>query len=167
MRRNLERIGLAGLFVFSLAAVAQAQCVTTCGKERWDIKTGCDAAAQAIHLDQVTDTTIAQLRELDPPEDIRHFEGRAAGVEDELFLLDATLTLFKSEADRDYHLVLRDHGKTMIAEIPNPECVIAHDRAPANTDRWGRRSAAGAERLPSSPGSLPPDRRGGCARSPG
>jgi hypothetical protein len=91
-----------------------------------------------IHLGHAIDTTIADLRGLQPPADIRHFQGRLAGVEDQRFVLDATLTMFKPEADKDYHLVIRDHGKTMIAEIPRPSCVTSsspfHDTIQATRD---------------------------------
>ena len=40
------------------------------------------------------------------------------------YTLHATLTLYKTEKDQDYHLVLTDSGgNTMIAEIPDPSCV--------------------------------------------
>src|ERR1700694_106511 len=114
------------LFLFT-AVTAFAQCVTTCGSERWNIKTGCDAAAADIDLDpgHALDTSIADLRDLDPPSDIRHFEGRAPGVEDQLFVIEGTLTMFKSESDNDLHLVLTDGSKSMIAEIPKPTCVTS------------------------------------------
>ena len=97
-----------------------------CGVERWSIKVGTDPDARQIDMSTVTDTTIHDLRQLTPPNDIKHFQGRATGVEDQLWELDATLTLFKTEADGDFHLVLQDdNGKTMIAEIPNPVCVAA------------------------------------------
>jgi hypothetical protein len=113
------------LTIILRAAVAMSQCVTTCGTERWNIKTGCDAGAGAINLDpgHALDTTVVQMRGLTQPANIHHLHGRAAGVEDQLFVLEATLTLFKLETDKDYHLVLRDQGKTMIAEIPRPNCL--------------------------------------------
>ena len=126
------------LVVIAVASGAFGQCVTSCGSERWDIKTGCDSGAAAIDLGHAIDTTIADLRGLQPPADIRHFQGRLAGVEDQRFVLDATLTMFKPEADKDYHLVIRDHGKTMIAEIPRPSCVTNsspfHDAIHATRD---------------------------------
>ena len=44
-----------------------------------------------------------------------------------VFVVNATLTQFKKESDdSDYHLVLSDAaGKTMIAEIPHPDCVAS------------------------------------------
>jgi hypothetical protein len=108
-----------------VAASAFAQCVTSCGVERWDIKTGCDAAATSIDLNDAIDTTIADLRTLDPPPDIRHFQGRAAGVEDQVWVVEARLKLYKSESDKDYHLVIKTGQKSMIAEIPRPSCVVS------------------------------------------
>jgi hypothetical protein len=76
------RSAVLSCVIVLMSVSAFAQCVTTCGSERWDIKTGCDSAADDIDLDpeHALDTTIADLRDLDPPPDIRHFEGRAPGV---------------------------------------------------------------------------------------
>ena len=38
------------------------------------------------------------------------------------FIVTATLTGYKLEADSDYHLVISDGSRTMIAEIPLPSC---------------------------------------------
>src|SRR6266851_3733312 len=130
---------LAGTLIWLFAtSAAFGQCITTCGTERWDIKTGCDSAADSIDLDHATDTTIGDLRGLTPPDDIRHFQGRLPGVEDQQWVVEGTLTLFKPETDKDYHLVIKDKGKTMIAEIPKTSCVIPsspfHDDIQATRD---------------------------------
>jgi hypothetical protein len=47
-------------------------------------------------------------------------------VETTVWVVDATLTLYREEDDSDYHLILRDQaGNTMITEIPLPSCVGA------------------------------------------
>jgi hypothetical protein len=109
--------------VTAAAPVAQPQC----GTERWSTKIGTDAAAASINFDGVpVMTTVEDLRSRPAPKDIRHFVGRSSGIEDRLFAIDATLVLFKSEADGDLHLVLEGaSGETMIAEIPSPRCVPA------------------------------------------
>ena len=51
---------------------------------------------------------------------------RITGPETTLWVINATLTLFKLESDSDYHLVIQDaSGNTMITEIPSPSCVGA------------------------------------------
>jgi hypothetical protein len=133
------------LAVCIFAVPAFSQCVTTCGTERWPIKTGCDAQSGDVDVDNPVDTTIADLRKLPAPPGLHHLNTRVPDVEDKVFVIEATLTLFKSESDEDFHLVLSDHGKTMIAEIPNPSCVsddspfhgAIHDIRPCFADHFG------------------------------
>ena len=51
---------------------------------------------------------------------------RLSPVETTLYVVDATLTKYRFNDDSDYHLVLSDStGKTMIVEMPHPDCVGA------------------------------------------
>jgi hypothetical protein len=93
----------------------------SCGIERWDVKTGTDPAATNVDQTGVHPTTIAQLDALKPPVNPT---SRVAPVEDSVYQITATLTAYKIEADSDYHLALADDAKrTMIAEIPAPNCI--------------------------------------------
>ncbi len=98
-----------------------------CGVERWPIKTGTDADAQRVDLANPRNATVAELTALPPPHPIPP-SGRFGPTETTVFVVNATLTDYKfeggSHGDSDYHLVLQDeHGNTMIAEIPSPDCV--------------------------------------------
>jgi len=93
---------------------------TTCGVERWAVKTGIDPDAAKINTTPV-DSTIASLS-ADKAQ--RSPTTRVAPVETTEYRVTANLVLYKIEADSDYHLVLDDgKGHTMIAEIPAPSCV--------------------------------------------
>src|ERR1035437_3072227 len=91
-----------------------------CGVERWPVKTGTDADAKLVNLNNVTPTTIANLTTLAAPSD-KPENNRVQPTETTLFVLNATLTEYKLEDDSDYHLIFSDSvGKTMIAEVPSP-----------------------------------------------
>ncbi len=92
--------------------------VTACGVERWSVKTATDPGAAQINPAPV-DTTVADMGRLPVP---ANPTTRVAPLETTTYRVHAMLTLYKTEADSDYHLVLTDHGKTMIAEIPAPAC---------------------------------------------
>jgi len=94
-----------------------------CGVERWSVKTGTDADSGLVNLNNLTPTTIANLVALPAPPN-KPENNRVQPTETTEFTLNATLTQYKLEDDSDYHLVLSDAaGKTMIAEIPSPDCV--------------------------------------------
>ena len=94
---------------------------SSCGAERWAIKTGTDSQAGMVSLaSQVS--SIVQLSAVTPPPNI------STSVRYPLELLtyrlkNVTLTTVKMETDSDYHLVISDGTHTMIAEIPYPGCV--------------------------------------------
>lgn len=94
--------------------------------ERWAVKTGSDPGAHSIDAKKIAPTTIAALRSVPVPADIRHARNPDGGVETTIWAIDATLVGYKLEGDQDYHLVLSDaNNQTMIAEIPNPTAVDA------------------------------------------
>src|SRR2546426_5254069 len=123
MIKRLVRL-LALLCCVASATRALAQ---HCGKERWSVKTGTDASAQQVDLSNPKSTTIAELIALTPPNPIPK-DSRVAPAKTTVFVVNAMLTDYKleggSRGDSDYHLVLQDdQGKTMVAEIPSPNCV--------------------------------------------
>jgi uncharacterized membrane protein len=120
--RTFRRVWLL-LVVLSLLApsILRAQC----GVERWSVKTGTDPDAGKVNLNAPTSTTITAMRAFTAPNPIPP-NNRITGPETTLWVINATLTLFKLESDSDYHLVIQDaSGNTMITEIPSPSCVGA------------------------------------------
>src|SRR5215469_830293 len=94
-----------------------------CGVERWSVKSGTDADVSKVNLNAPTNTTITAMRAFTAPNPIPP-NNRITGPETTLWVINATLTLFKLESDSDYHLVIQDAaGNTMITEIPSPSCV--------------------------------------------
>lgn len=93
--------------------------------ERWPVKTGSDADAQALVNQVPTSATIAELIALAVPP-VLPPDGRSDGAEKTVWVLTATLQAFRSESDGDVHMVLADgQGNTMIAEIPRPGDITA------------------------------------------
>jgi uncharacterized membrane protein len=120
--RTFHRVWLL-LVVMSL--LAPSTLLAQCGVERWSVKTGTDADVSKINLNAPTTTTIAAMRAFTAPNPIPP-NNRITGPETTLWVINATLTLFKLESDSDYHLVIQDaSGNTMITEIPSPSCVGA------------------------------------------
>lgn len=96
---------------------------TACGVERWSVKTGIDRDARLVNLRSITPTNIIKMRSLTPPA-VLPTTSRIRPVETTVWSESAVLARFKMETDSDYHLVLSDTGgRTMIAEIPHPQCV--------------------------------------------
>ena len=114
---------LSCLLAICLGAMTPALQAQSCGVERWSVKTGTDPDAGLVNLSAGTSNTIATLRGWPTPSPIPA-NNRVAPYETTEWVLNATLTSYKSENDSDYHLVLQDAaGNTMIAEIPSPACV--------------------------------------------
>jgi hypothetical protein len=95
-----------------------------CGVERWPVKTGTDSQASSIDLTHASDTMIATLIGYPAPPNGGPMSSRIAPQETTQWRLrDVTLTGYKLEADSDFHLVVSDGHRTMIVEIPEPNCV--------------------------------------------
>lgn len=95
-----------------------------CGRERWDIKTGTDAAAGNVDLAQAQSTSIREMVHRPNPVTSRNGGARFAPVETTIWRIEARLVGYKAEEDSDLHLVVADDaGNTMIVELPSPDCV--------------------------------------------
>lgn len=99
-----------------------------CGSERWSVKTGTDVDAVNVQLNNITRATIDSLVKLPAPTtkelNSTYANSRISPYETNVYQIDATLTKYKLENDNDYHLVIQNSaGKTMIVEIPKPDCV--------------------------------------------
>jgi hypothetical protein len=106
---------------FCSSALVQAQC----GVERWSVKTGTDADVGKINLNSTTSTTIVNMRSPAAPNPIPA-NNRVSPWETTVWVINATMTVYKLESDSDYHIVIQDAaGNTMISEIPSPSCVAS------------------------------------------
>ncbi len=113
------------LLLAVLLLVVPTSLFAQCGVERWSVKTGTDADSGKVNLNAPTSTTITAMRAFTAPNPIPP-NNRITGPETTLWVINATLTLFKLESDSDYHLVIQDaSGNTMVTEIPSPSCVGA------------------------------------------
>ncbi|HZF13575.1 MAG TPA: hypothetical protein VFE33_32680 [Thermoanaerobaculia bacterium] len=120
--RARTRRGLIALAI-SICALSATPDLHACGVERWSVKTGTDADIGKINFASTTPQTIATMRSWTAPSPIPA-NNRVSPFETTVWVLNATLTLYKLETDQDYHLVLQDAGGlTLIAEIPAPSCV--------------------------------------------
>jgi hypothetical protein len=99
--------------------------VTSCGVERWSIKTGTDAGAKSVNQKAIVPANIFHLRSLPAPSS-PPVTSRVRPVETSVYSVSAILLRYKYETDSDIHLVIADKGgRTMIAEMPAPQCVGA------------------------------------------
>jgi hypothetical protein len=134
----MKRFWCGSLFLALLFLFLPVRALAQCGVERWSVKTGTDPDASLINLNSPTSTTIANLSAIPTPTLLPDNQ-RVQPTETTVWVLNATLTKFVLAYDSDYHMVLTDAaGRTMIAEIPSPNCVgpgsplavgIAHARA--------------------------------------
>jgi hypothetical protein len=94
-----------------------------CGVEAWAVKTMSDGAALEVDL-RPRATTLAALTALRPPGNLGT---RMPGAAMRTWRIRVRVLWQKLEGDSDVHLVLADlkTGRTMIAELPSPDCVGA------------------------------------------
>ncbi|MEA2345189.1 MAG: hypothetical protein QOF63_3358 [Thermoanaerobaculia bacterium] len=123
MQRFAAR-AVSSLFAVLLTFAAGAL-YAECGTQRWGVKTASDADAKKIRTHAV-DATIEQLSELQHPAGFKSRSSPRTKVESQVYVIEATLVTFFSEGDDDRHLVLTDGTGTMVAEIPDPDCVSAN-----------------------------------------
>jgi hypothetical protein len=104
-----------------------------CGVERWQVKTLQDRP----HLIPVQATTVAHLVGLPRPSPLPMTR---SPFERHIFSVVARVTLVRSEADQDLHLVLKSGATHMIAEAPDAlACTV-------NATAFRRRQMAAARR---------------------
>jgi hypothetical protein len=110
-----------------------------CGTERWNIKVAQDQHVKYFFqrndistgkLQPVQKTTIEDLHnEPYPFASLRGFppkwsyDLRAGQAEFRIWQITAFLTKKKNEDDEDYHLVIKDGDRYLVAEIPSETCV--------------------------------------------
>src|SRR6202040_1401757 len=98
MMQHLRR---SRLLLAVLLLVVPTSLFAQCGVERWSVKTGTDADAGKVNLNAPTSTTITAMRAFTAPNPIPP-NNRITGPETTLWVINATLTLFKLESDSDY-----------------------------------------------------------------
>ncbi|HEX6490293.1 MAG TPA: hypothetical protein VF002_02830 [Gaiellaceae bacterium] len=116
---------LAGCLIalaIGIAQVSGARSSSSCGSERWAIKTMTDPMARLVDL-QPRPTTVEALRRLRAPALLGARRNRP--VETTTYRVRARLLGFKTEADSDIHLVIAGlhTAGTMIVEFPLRACV--------------------------------------------
>jgi hypothetical protein len=126
-RRALVALALVSLCVSALTdlgplAPFDEDAGGACGVERWSVKTGTDADAGSIDLAHVVPTSIADLTSLPKPGSLPA-NSRIGPTETTVYSITATLTVYKHETDSDYHVVISDGSRTMIAESADIGCV--------------------------------------------
>jgi len=123
----LGRVLSLGL-VLAVSGVIFAQnppaCGVKCGSDRWTLKTLTDVDVQNVDFTSIQKKTVAQLTALPKPNK-RPKLHRVPPTELQTFEVEANLTEFGAEKDRDFHIVIADVGvpsKTMVIEIPDSAC---------------------------------------------
>ena len=129
---NVRQLVLTFFALVACSGPAYADCV---GKQRWEVKTTADDGDASRIVASPENTTIENLVQLKRPPELKRTSPRTKGTEQRVFVLDATLVKFFSEADQDRHLVLRSGGRFMVAEIPEPQCVASTARFRARIQR--------------------------------
>ena len=112
---------LAGAFFASQYATSSVaspalRSRSTCGVERWTVKTLQDRP----RLLPAKRVTLAYLVSRPAPASLPRTR---LPFERHVFRVTAAVTLVRSEDDGDLHLVLSDGRRTMIAESPSPSCI--------------------------------------------
>jgi hypothetical protein len=96
-----------------------------CGTDRWPVKVWEDADAGTVDTSPRW-TTVRELAALETPEMVYPANGRLAPVERQRYRVRAEIARLSTEADGDWHIILRDledRRRTIIAEVPDPRCV--------------------------------------------
>lgn len=138
MRNQPPKILITFLVCAAALLLSAVSVSAQCNSERWSVKTGTDADVSLINLNSTTTTTVANLTALATPATIPD-NTRIKPTETTVWVMSAALVKFIRAYDSDYHMVFADSaGRTMIGEIPDPNCVgagspfaagIAHARA--------------------------------------
>jgi hypothetical protein len=83
--------------------------VTSCGVERWSVKTGTDQGARSVNQKTLVPSNIFHLRTLPAPSS-PPVTSRVKPVETSVYSISAILLRYKYEVDSDIHLVIADTG---------------------------------------------------------
>ncbi len=130
MRRPISLAILAALVLVALAVgfssanrPTAAKGASTCGVERWAVKTLSDPREKLVRF-KPHDTSVGRLGKKPAPH-VGSSTPRIKGVETTTYRVQARLVEMKLEDDRDVHLVIAvpsAPSKTMIVEFPDTTC---------------------------------------------
>src|SRR5205807_6428653 len=118
--------GRPAVYGFSAAQHELPACGTYCGTERWSVKTLSDADRDKVDF-TAKEATVGWLVSQEHPAQ-SPADQRIGPIETQTYKVRARLISYKLEQDGDFHIVIadvEDPGKTMIAEIPSPDCAGA------------------------------------------
>src|ERR1700687_5204101 len=101
------RLSLVTVLVFISVLWSSDASAASCGVERWSVKTGTDPDAGLVNTASATKSSIAAMDAQPRPSSLPA-NSRIMPTETTVYSITATLTLYKLEADSDYHLVLTD-----------------------------------------------------------
>jgi hypothetical protein len=136
----------------------------TCGgTERWQVKVGTDSGVDAVRLQPVVQTTLQDAIRLPQPHLPSDNDTRLP-EETHVYQLSGHLVEYKQEAgskgDSDYHLVITDDtlqftndaqhhrpGHSLIAEIPDPNCIAGRHGDPDVASRFADAIACARAKL--------------------
>lgn len=160
MRRLVLLLFLAAAITISFASAGGPTTVraqTSCGVERWPVKTLSDNDVSQVDFADAVPETVADLVQYTPP-GVFPQRNRVAPVEDTVFTVTAYAVEAKVEPDSDIHLILADPntGDTMIAELPDADnCALTTDPSLVAAMDSARNTFLAAYGLPSSYGFTP------------
>ena len=111
------------------AGQGNQSCGTSCGVQRWHIKTLDDAYTNTINWTPIV-ANVSDLWSAPVPSGYNQYNDttRYAPYETQAYRIRARLVGWKIESDHDYHIVIadmNDSSKTMIIEPPDPACSAA------------------------------------------
>jgi hypothetical protein len=128
----MKKSFLVILLLFSAFLIAQTD-KDKCGTERWSIKTLTDDKASQVNFNNAVSSTVYKQTKFEPVEVDENTP--RLDVEKTVYKIKCYLIEYKTEDDRDYHLVIKDEKRkvTMVAEICDPTCPgiknsIAYDK---------------------------------------
>ena len=113
----------SALHVISASPQERAACGIHCGTERWSVKTLTDFDHNIVDFtpkEVSVDWLVSQERPTYLPAD-----QRVGPIETQTYKVRARLVGSKLEKDQDFHIVIADveeTDKTMIVEVPSPDC---------------------------------------------
>jgi hypothetical protein len=147
---SVAAVAVVGPFAFVPPTSAQLD-RSSCGVERWAVKTLQDPAGRKLDLATVTKTTVSKLRALPV---VRGAGGsRGSGVESTVYEIKARLVEAKLEEDDDIHLVVKGlptSSGTMIVEFPTVACARQAKAKAKGLIRQARKALVSACGMPAS-----------------
>lgn len=111
---------------FSVPPQQLIACGMHCGTERWSVKTLSDADRNNVNFTP-KEATVGWLTSQEHPSQSPP-DQRIGAIEAQTYKVRARLISYTPEEDGDLHIVIadvEDPSKTMIAEIPSPDCAGA------------------------------------------